>query len=329
MVICFTSFSSLGCTFLEWSFNWLAGHERYWSDHEGRWIKLIKNPIKVNNAHGHKKNHPFNVEEWIKMSEKFTALSAGTQPLTYYGCIVNGHLQQKCFDGISHLLKNKIKIILLNDSMGKFGVRYRHYTLANVNGQLKDLSLDQRQFRDQAIQKELLTIFFTSKDLESKLKSVGEMRDFLTWNMKYCKNVNNEHEDNLIRLSSPNFLLLDQRLLIMDGEAALRNIFTFLNLKIVEGRVASWLKVYKKWQKIMRPDVLLHENMSEIIKCIRDGVSHSLIPYELDTFREALIQYHLIKEYKDILLVKALNKFPENTIELTGYLRSKKLSTVA
>ena len=329
MVVCLTSFTTLGCTFLEWSVNWLSGHERYWSDLENKWIELTKNPIEIINAHGHRKNHPSNVEEWIKMTEKFNALSKNTQLLTYYGWNAAGPFGQKCFDGICDLLQKKTKIILLHDSLGKFQVRHRHTDSSNKGRQLDGSSHNSRQFRDEEIKKEIITKLFTTPDLKSKLKSVGEQRDFFTWNMKYFKYVYNKYEDSIIRLSSPNFLLLDQRLLIMDGEAALRNVFTFLKTKIVERKVASWLKVYKKWQKIVRPEFLLHENMSNIIKCIKNGVSHSLVPYELDTFKEALIQYNLIKEYNDILLVKKLDKFPENTIELTGYLKSKKLSTVA
>ena len=61
-IVCCTSQSSVGCTFLDWSINYLAGKTQYLHSTKG-WIDLVDNPIANNNAHHHKKNHPSGLAE--------------------------------------------------------------------------------------------------------------------------------------------------------------------------------------------------------------------------------------------------------------------------
>jgi hypothetical protein len=66
MIVGFTSFVSIGCTFLDWSFYWLSGKNKFWADGIG-WLELSSNPLQLKNAHNHRKNHPGALIEWDTM----------------------------------------------------------------------------------------------------------------------------------------------------------------------------------------------------------------------------------------------------------------------
>lgn len=321
MVICFTSYRSLGCTFLDWSFNWLAGHKEYWFDEQSKWIKLVKNPLTkslagaiddvspFHNAHGYKKNHPKGTEEWLKMTEKFIKMSARAQPLTYYGSSM-GQSEDEYFKSINAVLKTGITVIFV-----------RCDNIHPKQNRRTDPSMkESRTIRDEAMKEKILSKFISVKDLKNKIKNTTNMREFLTMNLKHLTSGPDRKIDKIF----PNLLLLNYKSLILEGEKTVRNIFKFLNIEILEERYLSWLKIYKEWRKVAYSDVLFYENLSEITHCIRNGLPHSLKPYRLDTLKEAVIQNSLMITHKDRLIFHCLEKFPDNTLKLTPYLKSKK-----
>ena len=57
-IVCITSPTSVGCTFVDWSIHFLSGKNKFYSVKDSAWIPVSNNPIDKINAHGHKKNHP-------------------------------------------------------------------------------------------------------------------------------------------------------------------------------------------------------------------------------------------------------------------------------
>ena len=191
MVICFTSYRSLGCTFLDWSFNWLSGHENYWFNEKNKWDKLVENPLShsgdgnpyvsvppFENAHKHKTNHPIGIEEWVKITKKLNEMSFETQPLTYYGSTIDIENEEKYFDCIFKVLELGAMVIFLrcDDTRPKLQRRY------------DPSMMEPRKIRDQIMKEKILSKFTTVKDLEEKVGTIPKMREFLSMNIKYFTN---------------------------------------------------------------------------------------------------------------------------------------------
>ena len=312
MVICFTSRVSQGCSFLDWSFNWLAGHKKYWFNEDNKWIDLPKNPLGINNAHLYKKNHPKSVSEWVLLTKKFINLSANSQPLTYYGWVEDGHVDNGYYNCVKTVLEMNIPVISLKNNYSPWFFLYENRTI------------DSRENLDESIISWATHWFPRQKDLKNK--SIREIRNFFTFNL--IKTLLPVIDDCSVRelTSFSNFLLLDSKTWIKNGEETIKEIFKFLKIEIVNERYDSWLAIYKEWQQILLPDVLFNEDLTKIVNCIKNGVPHSLKPYRLDVFKEAQIQHHLIKNYNDPLLVGNMSEFPDDALKLTSFLKSKKLS---
>jgi hypothetical protein len=62
-IIALTSGRPMGCTFLDWSLHWLAGHRQHWNFRLGDWTPLPADPLAAQNAHAYQKNHPAGSEE--------------------------------------------------------------------------------------------------------------------------------------------------------------------------------------------------------------------------------------------------------------------------
>jgi hypothetical protein len=309
MVICFTSYRSLGCTFLDWSFNWLAGHENYWFDKKNKWGKLVENPLTrsndgnpaldiepYENAHLHKKNHPIGMEQWVEMTKRFCDRSFSGQPLTYYGSTIDIDDENNFFDCISRVLSLGAVVILLRCDE----------TRPKSCRRMDPGMTEPRYVRDAAIKEKILSKFQNTRNLEDKIKTIAEMREFLSLTVKYFTN----GPDKNINHVFSNLLSLDYKSFILDGEKTMRELFKFLNKEINEQRYLSWIKIYEKWRESSFAEVLFYEKLPEILDCIRNGVSHSLEPYKLDTLKEAVIQNALMKRYNDRLLVGTLDEFP-------------------
>jgi hypothetical protein len=323
MVICFTSYRSLGCTFLDWSFNWLAGHKEYWFDGKNQWDKLVENPLTRSNdgnpalepyesAHLHKKNHPIGMEQWVEMTQRLCDRAVGGQPLTYYGSTIDIENENNFFDCISTVLGLGAVVIFLrcNETRPKSCRR------------MDPGMTEPRYIRDAAIKEKILLKFKNTRNLEDKIKPIAKMREFLSLTVKNFT----DEPDKDINHAFFNLLSLDYKSFILDGERTMRELFKFLNKEINEQRYSSWVKIYEKWRESSFAEVLFYEKLPEILDCIRSGVSHSLEPYRLDTLKEAVIQNALMKRYNDRLLVGTMAEFPDNTLKLTSFLKSRGLS---
>ena len=325
MVICFTSFRSLGCTFLDWSFNWLMGHTEYWFEKEQKMVPLVMNPLgKSNdgspadfplfqNAHQHKKNHPIGLEEWTKIIRTFKKMlldkkTYNCKIFTFYGS--SHHLKQ--FDEYQRCILDSI-------AMGTTVIFLYCGDCRPKRHRLLDPGMNEsRKIRDQAIKDKIKSAFRTVKEIDSNLSTVSKMRDFIAINMAYLTSP----ADKKIVKFSQNLFTIEHRDLILNGEKVMDDLFKFLDLKISKKRYSHWLKTYKEWREPVYPEILFYKNLPEIVCCIKNGLSHSLKPYKLDIFLEAVIQNKLMTVYKDRLMLKNLEEFPDNTNKLTSYLKS-------
>ena len=159
--------------------------------------------------------------------------------------------------------------------------------------------------------------------IESLVNSPPKARNFLALSLKHLKKFN---ELQLIQKenfnSDKNFLFINLRDFLLDGKKCLEGVFNFLGRKIDQNRFDQWISVHAQWKKILLPTLNFYDDLPVILSSIKNGDSYPLRKYRLDIFTEAIIQHELMKQHRDRLLITHLNKFPDNTRDLTPFLKS-------
>lgn len=311
MIVCFTSFGSVGCTFLDWSFHFLLGKDSFWKDGVG-WVPLSKNPLKSKNAHGHLKNHPGNTNQWCAIIKNFKSYDKGF-PLSFYGFLEDSSISpledvaQQYLKNIDLALKKKIKVIYVHKSHFYPYFKERSSNPANF---LKEL------------QSWCLFWFPTIKNIESKIESIGGMRDFLSYNMRYIRAKQlKEKIKNEIEKIQNNLLFLDCKDWWVDGLKIMEKIFNFLELSICQHRVSDWVTIYKEWNKLFLKYDKFEKLLPIIAESVVKGKKFNLETLDLNIIEEALILEKLMLEYGVRLKIKNLDIFPKNTLDLHNFIK--------
>jgi hypothetical protein len=95
---------------------------------------------------------------------------------------------------------------------------------------------------------------------------------------------------------------------------------TFFQLSFCNDRVEEWQVVYNVWRT--RHDPYFARHFDRIMKAIINGEYLSLTRFNLNFYKEVLIQRELIVKYNLNLKTWQLDKFPDNTLELHKLLES-------
>lgn len=311
MIVCFTSFSSVGCTFLDWSFHFLLGKDSFWKDGVG-WIPLSKNPLRLKNAHGHEKNHPQNIDQWNSLIKNLKSCDKGL-PLSFYGYLKDSFrsplqdVAQEYVKNIDLALKEKIKVIYVHKSHFYPYFSERSSNPANL---LKDL------------QSWCLFWFPTIKTIENKIDSIGGMRDFLSYSMRYLR-AKQLHEKikNEIEKNQHNLLFLDCKDWWVDGLKTMEKIFNFLELSICQNRVSDWVPIYEEWNNSFERYDKFEKLLPLIAESVVKGKKFNLETLDLDIIEEALILEKIMLQYGVRLKIKKIDVFPKNTIDLHNLIK--------
>lgn len=316
MVIGFTSYRQLGCTFLNWSLHYLSGDTRYWHEKEKSWVGLTKTPLTNINSHFFKKNHPQSIIEWKKIINSFLSYDDNNN-FSFYGHFFNDASRdnidhkENFKEAISFCLNKKIKLIYLCTD-------YSIYSIVNRN----DFSvLSDYKSRNLFYIKNIKEYFNTVPNIKSLIDTNGKARDFLSLAMNKLRS---PLDREIIKSfsSDKNFYCIDCQQLVKNGKECLTDMFNFLNLKINSSRMDTWLEIHAKWREHLMPLLNFYEDLPTILSSIIGGISHPLKKYRLDIFTEAVIQHELMKQHRDRLLISHLDKFPNNAKELTPLLKS-------
>lgn len=103
-----------------------------------------------------------------------------------------------------------------------------------------------------------------------------------------------------------------------DLPAVIREIVEFTGAKLNPSRWNAWLAIYNIWR--LRHDPFFSRNFDNIISAIVHNRYMSLTRYNLDFYKEALIQHALIYQHNLNLKTWGLEKFPANTQDLYALL---------
>jgi hypothetical protein len=91
-------------------------------------------------------------------------------------------------------------------------------------------------------------------------------------------------------------------------------IADFLSLTINEDRLSSWMHIYNEWR--LNHDAFFARHLDRIVDAIVNNYYVSLKRFNLNLYKEVLIQSKLIYEYNLNLKTWQLEKFPDNTQDL-------------
>lgn len=308
----FTSYHSVGLTFLSWSYHWLAGHDQHWNSMLG-FCKVPNNPNTGINAHHFLKNYRAGYANWrdfilddknnvennsmyggpaVQFGNKLTAIN-----LDYANCLKFASQHQP--------------VIFCRESLQDpwYFLSNRATNPVNLVGSLtsEDIELYQRIKLDNFLK------FYYADDLTKFDKNIWDLRELIALNYDYFK-VNHSYIDYIDR--SLNCLYIDSKDLWYNGEECLNRIFKYLDKKISMDRLDQWKIAYREWQAVQLKILQFNWYFSTIIDSIINNYNFDLEFLNLTLLQESVIQGCLIKEHNLNLKCFGLVKFPNNTKDL-------------
>jgi hypothetical protein len=309
-LVCSTSWHPVGCTFLDWSINYLSGQHKTLNRNLG-WIKLVDNPVQNINAHGHKKNHPSGLEQ---TADYVNFLQQQSEFVTMYPFPLS-------FDKAALLLEKNISNIVQDDwakIVAYVNTEYNQmlhwlddhkakiiFVATDKTSPLyftNDRTQHQLSYSDQAFFKDSV-----SKWTELKLDNIWDVRERLALDTRPF-DITSESMD----LSFDHFWINSQDLWF-NGAKKIVEILNWAEVDIDQSRVNQWTEVHKQWQRIQLSALEFQLNYQHIVDCVINGWS---FPINLTFAQEVVIQHCLIYQHNLNLKTWQLEKFPSNTNHL-------------
>ena len=304
MIIAFAGVHGLGQTFMDWSFNYLAGKDSYWHYQKGM-MPLVNDPTTNQNAHGHDKNHPVGLEATKEFLIK--AKQAGIDNTTFYPYI----------DGLSAgpetlRLEEQLYELLSKEDVKTFTINltkpYPYFFMRN--GANKDQVLD------------LLQSWLKSDSVAFKENDFGSIREAMAFKIIGNRRKWLESLDKFYHKINPTVerYFTDEDW-VAKTEDCLRTIFDDLSIKIDNTRLDGWRDIRSKW-------VTFHERVKKwyeidipnITRNIIENKSMDLDQFDMDIREEATVMAHLMKDYGRRLRLPT-DYFPKDTKELHRLLK--------
>jgi hypothetical protein len=337
-VICSTSNSTVGCTFLDWSLHFLNGQDNYYRINENQWIPLVHNPLQSSgiNAHKHKKNHPAGssgTQELISNLKKHY----NTQNLySFFPFPKQIHtVCQECNIKTSDLIDSeKFNLVIqhqiddyknLINYCNKQGIPvvYVHADPKAVGYFWNRRNIGYTEFTGkkansaQDFADEFQQVFFQD--------SINQWQDLnLTniWDVRERRALDMRPYDTskfwTVGFSEPSMQWINCMDLWHNTVDVVADIMKSLELSIVNKRLSAWLPIVLDWQRMQRNNLKFYNNLDYLVECIVKGWYYPLNDLTLD--QEAIIQHCLIYRHNLNLMTWNLEKFPNNTIELHNLL---------
>lgn len=329
-IICSTSTQSLGCTFIDWSINYLAGHVKFLSKQHG-WIDLVENPIAGNNAHQHRKNHPGGYKETRECVEFF-----GNQHsyFSLYPCPARSGATAKILGiDVTNLTTESLQLV---QKYQQHDYNLLLEYLDQTHAKIVFVKLDQPcplyflESRNNSLPFDDTTHAKSPADITAANDRLFFKHSTAAWQAQGLTNQWDYRERLALDtrpFESPAFdvvvpdsaLSVDANQLWYHGNEEIVKIMNYCELAIDSARLNQWQVVYKQWQKIQLDALSFQLNYQSIINAVIQG-----IPMEIDLSfaQEVVIQHCLIYQHNLNLKTWQLDKFPNNTQDLHKLLES-------
>lgn len=309
-IVCSLSTFNSGCTFVDWSINFLAGQNFYYSFTKNKWIPLVTNPLTKYNAHGHDRNHPLGLDAVTTILQQaqqmpdsglysmYPFFTSGIDNLAKK-ISVNNTSDKKEFD-------SKINQWRQDEFSAIFDLCIKHADVIFIH---KDKTANWYYYVDHVRGDEVQ--YSTNTDT-GKFKNTWDLREHLALDMRFLDPQQFNIED------TADFSKLHFRASASDlwcrGVELFQQIMLYLDLPIDPVRWKTWIPLYHEWAQKPLALMAFGDNFDDTIKCIVNGWYKVLPEFTLE--QEAMIQHALIYRHNLNLKTWQLEKFPRNTIEL-------------
>jgi hypothetical protein len=333
-IVCCTSHGSVGCSFLDWSINYLSGATTFLSYEQGKKINLVDNPLTSTNAHRHKKNHPSGYVETKQYIEYLKSLCCNHNDIIfiYPQALRGANVLKKLALDIQNITPENL--IQINQHIAEDFESMMQY-LDHQGADIIFLSVDS----------DIPLYFMTPRsfmnvkqfeDCENFIKSPSELTDHHNkiffknsvhkWNELGLTNIWDQRERMAIdhrpfnkigahmpqQLSVTN-LKINCTEFWYNGDTVIKKIMNWLNLDIDQLRFSQWKLIFNTWQKIQLDALEFQLRYKDIVDAVVSGKSmHINLTFE----QEIVIQHCLIYQHNLNLKTWNLTKFPDNTLKL-------------
>jgi hypothetical protein len=325
-----TSTSSVGCTFLDWSIHWLSGEQQFYNVNS-KWGSLTDNPITNKNAHLHNKNHPSGYAETTNYIKKLKEVSSDST-LSIYFFPLRTHYATATLNITPETLGESLDVIvdLQNIDYAKIWSYCNSETIPIIYVNLTSPILYTNEIRVlnhktfintvrnsiDEVRSDFLLDYF-SKDLhilkdQGNFDHIWDQREFIALNIRPWDTQNMGQD---VDFSIPH-LYLDAQELWHNGEQTLIKVMQYLNIPIDNDRLIHWRPIYKTWQDMQVSILKFAWNFDYICESIVNGYNYNISDYNLDLWKEAMIQHTILYKYGLNFKTWQLEKFPNNTKEL-------------
>ena len=327
MIFCVASITSCGCTFLDWSIHYLAGHDKFFSIDSG-WLDLSSNPIKKLNAHGHKKNHPagynqtlFTIDRLQQEGADLSSLYAAT--LNIAGMIDGvgtdlDQLPEKISEVMQYGLQDfskiwqlcaerKVPLIFLDCQDPVYNWNWRGQERTPITNQINHSAKDALC--------DMMTHFFPDQQQQwnknGSLDSIWDFREFV------ALNVDLSHKKDPIdgvAFNYPHLWIKAQEFWF--NNSVIHRVMDYLELTIDPDRLQTWMPIYYDWRQVQAQSMQFSWALDHICNSIVNNYPLDLLPYNLTLVQEAVIQHVMIYKHNLNFKTWQLERFPDNTQDL-------------
>jgi hypothetical protein len=326
-----TSATSVGCTFVDWSINFLSGQTHMYHVLSNQWLPVVDDPLTTINAHAHKKNHPSGFAEsanMIEILQKTTGSLFTFYPFAFHldqvaltqNLDINNmtaqtwqaikHAQAVDFNQLfEHMSDLSVKIVYID--LNQSCILYQKNTRS-----LHRLPFEGRPADSASEASAQVEHLFFHRDMtvwqQANLDHVWDVRERQALCMRPFEPINSEIEKHM-NFSRPH-LWVDCQSLWYNGESAMQDIMNFVELPIDQSRMQQWKIVYAKWQQLQLKLLEFGYRLPHMIDAIVNDWYYEL--GSLTRSQEAIIQHCLI--YQHNLNIKSwnLDRFPANAQDL-------------
>jgi hypothetical protein len=339
-IVCVTSKHSVGCSFVDWSINFLSGNNTYFNVKQSKWVELSNNPINKYNAHSHKKNHPSGLADTIEYINTFLKNPTGLYtmyPFPLHFDIVCQLLEIECkhlcvpdlikvvhqsrYDDyvnlINHCIDHSVKVIYVHNNYQSVG---HSWNIRSLDRQIA--KPNPYETLDSAYE-DFYKVYFN--DNNSSWNSTDSMH---RWDIRESMALNIRPFDPIvfseIGITKPH-LWIDCQDLWHNTPEVLTDIMKFISVTVDSKRWTNWLPVMRAWQDVQQKNLKFHYTLDHIVNSIINDWYYLLDPLTLQ--QEAIIQHCLIYKHNLNLKTWQLEQFPNNTQDLHRLLEANPHST--